>query len=65
MTLTGAIKLVTYVIGRAFVRPILDVVECASAGVRVASAALIVNRLAAPALLMEINIHAVSIITPA
>lgn len=63
--LTCAVKLVIYVTDRAYVRPVLNVVERAFDGAPVASAALIVKGLAAPELLMEIDVHAIQIITAA
>lgn len=56
-TLQHATRLVTYVTDRAFLTPVLAVVEPAFAA-PVASTELIVKGLAAPEILMEIDVHA-------
>lgn len=57
--LTHATRLVTYVTDRAHLAPVLAVVEPAFAVCPVASTELIVKGLAAPEILMEIDVHAV------
>lgn len=54
-----ATRLVTYVTDRAYLRPVLAEVEAAFAGFPVASTELVVKGLAAPEILMEIDVHAV------
>ncbi len=53
-----ATRLVTYVTDRAYLAPVLAVVEHAFAGAPVASTELVVKGLAAPEILMEIDVHA-------
>ncbi len=53
-----ATRLVTYVTDRAYLAPVLAVVEQAFAGAPVASTELVVKGLAAPEILMEIDVHA-------
>lgn len=53
-----AVKVVTYVADRAFMTPVLDVVHRAFAAAPVAGTELVVKGLAAPELLMEIDVHA-------
>jgi len=57
--LSHAVRLVTYVTDRAFMAPVRDVVESAFAGTPVAGTELVVKGLAAPEVLMEIDVHAV------
>ncbi len=57
--LSHATRLVTYVTDRAHLRPVLDEVEPAFAGSQAARTAWIVKGLAAPEILMEIDVHAV------
>ena len=54
-----AVKLVTYVTDRAYMAPVRDVVEPAFDGAPVAGTELVVKGLAAPEVLMEIDVHAV------
>ena len=49
----------TYVTDRAYLQPVLAEVEAAFAGSPVASTELVVRGLAAPEVLMEIDVHAV------
>ncbi len=56
--LSHATRLVIYVTDRAHLLPVRDVVEAAFAGGPVASTELVVKGLAAPELLMEIDVHA-------
>ena len=56
--LRHATRLVTYVTDRAYLAPVLAEVEPAFADAPVASTALIVKGLAAPEILMEIDVHA-------
>jgi enamine deaminase RidA (YjgF/YER057c/UK114 family) len=56
--LSHATRLVTYVTDRAYLAPVLAELEPAFAAAPVASTALIVKGLAAPELLMEIDVHA-------
>ncbi len=56
--LSSATRLVTYVTDRAFLAPVCAVVEAAFAGTPVVSTELVVKGLAAPELLMEIDVHA-------
>jgi enamine deaminase RidA (YjgF/YER057c/UK114 family) len=58
-TLAHATRLVTYVTDRAYLAPVLAVIEPAFAAAPVASTELIVKGLAAPEILMEIDVHAV------
>ena len=53
-----ATRLVTYVTDRAHLRPVLAEVQAAFAGSPVASTELVVKGLAAPEILMEIDVHA-------
>ena len=57
--LSHAVKLVTYVTDRAFMAPVRGVVEPAFAGTPAAGTELVVKGLAAPEVLMEIDMHAV------
>ncbi|MEO9188854.1 MAG: RidA family protein [Acetobacteraceae bacterium] len=57
--LSHAVRLVTYVTDRAFMAPVRDVVESAFAGAPVAGTELVVKGLAAPEVLMEIDVHAI------
>ena len=54
-----ATRLVIYVTDRAHLAPVREAVEPAFAGAPVASTELVVKGLAAPELLMEIDVHAV------
>lgn len=56
--LTNAMRLVTYVTDRAYLAPVLAEVEAAFAGAPVASTELVVKGLAAPEILMEIDVYA-------
>ncbi len=56
--LSHATRLVTYVTDRAYLEPVLGVVQPAFAGSPVASTELVVKGLAAPEILMEIDVHA-------
>lgn len=56
--LSHAVKVVTYVTDRAHMAPVLDVVHAAFAGAPIAGTELVVKGLAAPELLMEIDVHA-------
>lgn len=58
-TLANATRLVTYVTDRAYLAPVLAAVEPAFADAPVASTELVVEGLAAPEILMEIDVHAV------
>jgi enamine deaminase RidA (YjgF/YER057c/UK114 family) len=58
-TLSDAVRLVTYVTDRAYLEPVLAVVEPAFAGSPVVGTELVVKGLAAPEVLMEIDVHAV------
>jgi enamine deaminase RidA (YjgF/YER057c/UK114 family) len=53
-----ATRLVTYVTDRAYLHPVLAEVEAAFASSPVASTELVVKGLAAPEILMEIDVHA-------
>ncbi len=57
-TLDHATRLVTYVTDRAHLGPVLDVVQPAFANAPAASTELVVKGLAAPEILMEIDVHA-------
>lgn len=57
-TLAHATRLVTYVTDRAYLAPVLGVVEAAFAGAPVASTDLVVKGLAAPEIMMEIDVFA-------
>ncbi len=57
--LSHAVRLVTYVTDRAFLAPVRDVVGSAFAGTPVAETELVVKGLAAPEVLMEVDVHAV------
>ncbi len=57
--LSHAVRLVTYVTDRAHLAPVLAAVEPAFADAPAASTELVVKGLAAPELLMEIDVHAV------
>lgn len=57
-TLGHATRLVTYVTDRAYLAPVMSVVEAAFAGAPVAGTELVVKGLAAPEILMEIDVHA-------
>ncbi|MGA9867468.1 MAG: Rid family hydrolase [Acetobacteraceae bacterium] len=57
--LSHAVRLVTYVTDRAYMAPVLDVVRPAFADTPAAGTELIVKGLAAPEVLMEIDVHAV------
>jgi enamine deaminase RidA (YjgF/YER057c/UK114 family) len=57
--LSSATRLVTYVTDRAHLAPVLAVVEPAFAAAPIVGTELIIKGLAAPELLMEIDVHAV------
>jgi enamine deaminase RidA (YjgF/YER057c/UK114 family) len=57
--LSHAVKLVTYVTDRAYMAPVRDVVEPAFSGTPLTGTELVVKGLAAPEVLMEIDVHAV------
>lgn len=57
--LSHATRLVTYVTDRAYLAPVLAAIEPAFAAAPVAATELIVKGLAAPEILMEIDVHAV------
>jgi enamine deaminase RidA (YjgF/YER057c/UK114 family) len=57
--LSHAVKLVTYVTDRAYMASVRDVVEPAFSGTPLAGTELVVKGLAAPEVLMEIDVHAV------
>lgn len=57
--LSQAVRLVTYVTDRAYLAPVRDAVEPEFAGHPVAGTELVVKGLAAPEVLMEIDVHAV------
>ncbi len=54
-----ATRLVTYVTDRAYLQPVLQEVEAAFEGSPAASTELVVKGLAAPEILMEIDVHAI------
>jgi len=56
--LSNATRLVTYVTNRAYLAPVLAEVEAAFASAPVAGTELVVKGLAAPEILMEIDVHA-------
>jgi enamine deaminase RidA (YjgF/YER057c/UK114 family) len=56
--LSHVVKLVTYATDRAFLAPVREVLATAFAGAPVAGTELVVKGLAAPELLMEIDVHA-------
>jgi enamine deaminase RidA (YjgF/YER057c/UK114 family) len=58
-SLAQATRLVTYVTDRAFLAPVSAVLRPAFAAAPVATTELIVKGLAAPELLMEIDVHAI------
>lgn len=57
--LSHATRLVTYVTDRAYLAPVLAEVEAAFAASPVAGTELVIKGLAAPEILMEIDVHAV------
>jgi enamine deaminase RidA (YjgF/YER057c/UK114 family) len=57
--LSHAVRLVTYVTDRAYLSPVRDVVEPRFAAAPVTGTELVVKGLAAPEVLMEIDVHAV------
>jgi enamine deaminase RidA (YjgF/YER057c/UK114 family) len=57
--LSHVVRLVTYVTDRAYLAPVLDVVQPAFADTPVTGTELVVKGLAAPEILMEIDVHAV------
>ena len=57
--LSHAVRLVTYVTDRAYMAPVLNVVRPAFTDAPVAGTELVVKGLAAPEVLMEIDVHAV------
>jgi len=57
--LSHAVRLVTYVTDRAYLEPVLGVVQPAFAGTPAVATELVVKGLAAPEILMEIDVHAV------
>ncbi len=57
-TLANATRLITYVTDRAYLAPVLAAIEPAFAAIPIPSTELIVKGLAAPEILMEIDVHA-------